>query len=140
MAGLGSFDTVNVQNEALKESVLTNTEGCGADVVFEASGTVSAISEAAGIVCRGGCIVLVGMPGQTVDLDIVALQMREARIETVFRYTNVFPKVLELLSSEKIDVDKPITDQYPFEKSKEVFVYPASSRSSTVKVQITVRT
>ena len=68
--------------------------------------------------------------------DIVALQAKEARIETVFRYANVYDRAVELLASGRIDVGKLITDTFPFEKSVEAFEYAAAPPATSLKVQI----
>ena len=38
----------------------------------------------------GGCVVLVGMPVEPVAFDVVSAAAKEIRIETVFRYANVY--------------------------------------------------
>ena len=76
------------------------------------------------------------MPGAPVPLDIVAAQVKEARIETVFRYAHVYPRALALLGSGRIDVKPLITDTFAFEDSIAAFEYAARPRPESVKVQI----
>jgi D-xylulose reductase len=135
-ATLGPITPVNVTKQSLKETVLAATEGWGADIVFEASGNARAIEGLFELLCPAGCAVLVGMPGQPVPFDVVAAQLREARIETVFRYAHVYPKALALMGSRKIDVRPLITDTYPFERSVEAFGYATKMKPTSVKVQI----
>ena len=47
------------------------------------------------LVRPGGTIVLVGIPVDPVALDVAAACSREVRIETVFRYANIFDRALE---------------------------------------------
>ena len=63
-------------------------------------------------------------------------QSKEARIETVFRYANVFKRALQLMGSESIDVKPLITDSYSFEDSIKAFEYAANPKPESVKVQI----
>jgi D-xylulose reductase len=135
-ATLGPITPVNVANENLSAVVRAATDGWGADVVFDAVGLPQSIAQALEVVCPGGCIVLIGMPGAPVPLDVVAAQVKEARIETIFRYAHVFPRALALMGSRKIDVRPLITDRYGFTDSVAAFDYACSMKPSSVKVQI----
>lgn len=132
----GPVTPVNVRNESLTEVTMGLTGGWGADIVFEASGNAAAAAGAVEPLCPGGRIVLVGMPNEKVAFDVVAIQAKEARIESVFRYANVYDRAVELLASGRIDVKPMITDTFPFEKGVEAFEFAANPPATSVKVQI----
>jgi D-xylulose reductase len=127
---------VNVREKNVAEIVSEATEGWGADIVFEASGNVRAIQGVFDALCPSGCVVLIGMPTASVSLDIVAAQVKEARIESVFRYAHVFPRALALMSAGKIDVKPLITNRFDFEESVEAFDFASNMPPESVKVQI----
>lgn len=135
-ARLGPITPVNVRNESLDAVVARLTGGWGADLVFEASGNDRAAAGVFGPLCPGGCVVFIGMPGAPVPLDLVAAQIKEARIETIFRYAHVFPRALALMGSGKIDVKPLITDRYAFADSIAAFDYASAPKPTSVKVQI----
>lgn len=135
-ARLGPIVPVNVKHESLESVVSGLTAGWGADLVFEASGNERAVAGVFAPLCPGGCVVLIGMPGAPVPFDIVAAQVKEARIETIFRYAHVFPRALALMSSGKIDVKPLITDRYAFADSVAAFDYATAPKPASVKVQI----
>ena len=135
-ASLGPITPVNVAKESLAEAVRQATGGWGADVVFEATGNPKAVSQSFEAVCPGGCVVFIGMPGAPVPVDIVAAQVKEARIETVFRYAHVFPRALALMGSGKIDVKPLVTDRYAFNDAVKALDYACRMRPDSVKVQI----
>jgi D-xylulose reductase len=135
-ATLGPITPVNVANENLSAVVRAATDGWGADVVFDAVGLPQSFAQALEVVCPGGCVVLIGMPGAPVPFDVVAAQVKEVRIETIFRYAHVFPRALALMGSRKIDVRPLITDRYGFADSVAAFDYACSMRPTSVKVQI----
>ena len=91
------IETVNIRHYPLAAAVAEATDGWGADVVFECSGAAPAI-----LAWRrwrpGGAIVLVGMPVDPVPVDIVGLQAKELRVETVFRYANVYDRAIALIA------------------------------------------
>ena len=127
---------VNIKKHDLKTTVDDITDGWGADVIFEASGNETAVSKAFELVRPGGCVVFIGMPVKPVPVDIVAAQVKEARIETVFRYAHVYERALGLMSSGKIDVKLLLTDKYKFEDSVKAFEYASTPKPTSVKVII----
>ena len=135
-ATLGPITPVNVRYESLEAVVAKLTDGWGADLVFEASGNERAAAGVFGPLCPGGCVVFIGMPGAPVPIDFVAAQIKEARIETIFRYAHVFPRALALMSSGKIDVKPLITDRFAFADAIAAFDYASAPKPASVKVQI----
>jgi len=127
---------VNVAREDAAAKVKAMTDGWGADVVFEASGHMRAFDNILDLPCPGGCLVLIGMPERPVPFDVVAASVKELRVETVFRYANIFPRALTLLSSGKIDVKPLISRTFPFEQSVEAFQFAAQGQPDVVKTQI----
>ncbi|KAF1852409.1 hypothetical protein Lal_00037140 [Lupinus albus] len=128
--------TVDVSQRSLTDVVQQVTEGWGADVVFEASGHAGVYQTLLDLVCPGGCAVLVGMPPEPVALDVVTMQTKEVRLESVFRYANIFPRALALLSSGMIDVKPFISRSFPFSRGIEAFEEAARGRPQDVKIQI----
>jgi D-xylulose reductase len=138
MRGNPAVTPVNVGVASLAETVRQLTGGWGADVVFEASGSMRAYEGIFDLLCPNGCLVLVGMPPDKVPLDIVAIQAKEIRIESVFRYANIFPRALALISSGQIDVKPFISRTFPFEEGVQAFEAAAEGSPSDVKIQIEV--
>ncbi|MDN7425851.1 NAD(P)-dependent alcohol dehydrogenase [Burkholderia sp. AU45388] len=135
-AGNPAVTTVDVRTRPLAEAVAEASGGWGADVVFEASGSANAYAGLVDLMCPGGCAVLIGMPVAPVPLDVVALQAKEGRIESVFRYANIFPRALALIASGAIDVKPFISRTFPFSEGVRAFEEAASGQPSDVKIQI----
>jgi D-xylulose reductase len=135
-ARLGPITPVDVSRAELRPAVMEATEGWGADVIFEASGSERAYPGLFELLGPAGRVVLIGMPGRPVAFDVVAAQVKEARIDTIFRYAHVFDRALALMGSGKIDVKPLITDTYPFADSIKAFDYACAMRPTSVKVQI----
>ncbi|MDF3089017.1 MULTISPECIES: NAD(P)-dependent alcohol dehydrogenase [Burkholderia] len=128
--------TVDVRTRPLADAVADASGGWGADVVFEASGSANAYAGLVDLMCPGGCAVLIGMPVAPVPLDVVALQAKEGRIESVFRYANIFPRALALIASGAIDVKPFISRTFPFSEGVRAFEEAASGQPRDVKIQI----
>lgn len=135
-ATYSGISTVNIRNRSLTEAVKTATDGWGVDVLFEASGAPNAYIAIQDVIRPGGCIVLIGMPVEPVSLDVSAIAPKEIRIETVFRYANVFDRALAMIASGKVDLKPLVSATFPFEQSIAAFERAAESRPSDVKLQI----
>jgi D-xylulose reductase len=135
-ATFGPVTPVNVTEADLTEVVHEATDGWGADIVFEASGSERAAAGVFDLVCPGGRVVFIGMPGGPIPYDVVAAQIKEARVEHIFRYAHVYPRALALMGGGAIDVKPTITDVFPFERGIEAFDFARHMPSTSVKVQI----
>ena len=115
---------------------MRETDQWGADIVFECSGNEKAAAEVFDVVCPGGTIVYIGMPLEPIAYDVTKGQIKEARIEHVFRYAHVFPRCVAMLASGAIDVSPLITRTFAFADSVEGFKFATHPPAGSVKVQI----
>ncbi len=121
------------------QNILEATASAGIkdfDVVFEASGNRHAFEHVSDLLRPRGKLLLIGMPSAPVTLDIVGLQVKEIHIDTIFRYANVFPKVIALIASGMLDVEPLITKTYSFKDGCAAFAYAATLPPSEVKIAI----
>jgi D-xylulose reductase len=133
---LGAITPINVMRESAAERVLRETDGWGAEVVFEATGNARAASSVFEALCPGGCVVMIGGQTEPVSYDAGAAMVREARVENIFRYAHVFPRCVGMLASGAIDVKPLITRKFAFEESVHAFEVAASAPKGDVKMQI----
>jgi Threonine dehydrogenase and related Zn-dependent dehydrogenases len=127
---------VNITERTFAEVIADETGAWGADVVFEASGSPHAFSGMFDLVRPGGAVVLVGLPVETVPFDVAGAISKEVRIETVFRYANIFDRALELIASGKVDLKPLITETFAFSDAIAAFERAAMGNHSDVKLQI----
>ncbi|MBZ9976445.1 NAD(P)-dependent alcohol dehydrogenase [Mesorhizobium sp. BR-1-1-10] len=127
---------VNIGEQSLVDVVAAATDNWGADIVFEASGSPKAFADLFDVVRPGGAVVLVGLPVEPVALNVPAAISKEVRIETVFRYANIFDRALQLIASGKVDLKPLITGTYDFADSIKAFERAAEGNPQDVKLQI----
>jgi D-xylulose reductase len=127
---------VNIREQKLADVVAEATGQWGADIVFEASGSPRAYDGIFGLPRPGGCLVLVGMPVEPVSIDVTRAAAKELRIETVFRYANVFDRALAMIASGKVNLKPLISHTFSFEDSVTAFERAAEGRPDDVKLQI----
>ena len=130
------IETVNIRTTPATQAIAEATDGWGADVVFECSGAAPAILGLPALARPGGTVVLVGMPVDPVPVDIVGLQAKELRIETVFRYANVYDRAISLIAAGKVDLSPLISATIPFADSIAAFDRAVEARDTDVKIQI----
>ncbi|MBW6423741.1 NAD(P)-dependent alcohol dehydrogenase [Rhizobium sp. XQZ8] len=130
---------VNIKERTFAEVIAEATGGWGADVVFEASGSPRAFQGMFDLVRPGGAFVLVGLPVEPVPFDVASAISKEVRIETVFRYANIFDRALELIASGKVDLKPLITGVFDFKDSIAAFERAAAGNPSDVKLQIKLK-
>ncbi|GHV89820.1 putative D-xylulose reductase [Spirochaetia bacterium] len=108
----------------------------GVNIVFEASGSAKVYENICSYLVPGGRMVLVGMPAGPVPLDVVAMQAKELSIETIFRYVNIYPLVVNMVGSGKLNVKPLVTKTYSFADSVAAFEYAATLPEKDVKIMI----
>lgn len=135
-ASLGAVTPVNVSKERLIDVVMSMTDGWGADIVFEASGNARAAADVFAPLALGGRVVYIGIPSQPISYDVSAAQVKEARIENVFRYAHVYPRALALMGSGQLNVKPLITHTFAFQDSVAAFDFARHMPADAVKVQI----
>lgn len=129
---------VQIGVESFTGEVARETRGWGADVVFEASGSARAFDDILDLVRPGGALVLVGLPVEPVTMSVPDAIAKEVRIETVFRYANVFERALALVASGKVDLAPLVSETFAFNDSIAAFERAAAGRPTDIKLQIRV--
>ena len=127
---------VNISKESLTDRLGALTDGWGADVVFECSGSPKAWETIMALPCPGGTIVAVGLPISAVALDVASATTKEVRIETVFRYAHQYERAIALMASGKVDLKPLISQTFDFKDSVKAFDRAVEARPSDVKLQI----
>src|SRR6185312_5439548 len=112
---------VNIRDKNIAEEVSRLTEGWGADVVFECSGSPHAWKTIMDLPRPGGTIVAVGLPVEPVAVDISGASVKEVRIENVFLYAHQYDRAIALISSGKVDLKPLISETFAFKDSKAAF-------------------
>ncbi len=132
------IEPINVTRDDAAAALRQATEGWGADVVFECAGAAKSIQSALEAVAPAGCVVWVGMPVDPVPVDIVLAQSKEIRMETVFRYANMYDRAIALMASGKVDLKPLISETFAFKDSVAAFDRAVEARPTDVKIQIHV--
>ncbi|HBE17859.1 MAG TPA: theronine dehydrogenase [Cyanobacteria bacterium UBA11149] len=116
---LGAYRGVNVKVESLRDVVMAETQGYGADVVIEAVGCGETYQEALTLLRCGGRAVGFGgtPPGTTFPGDPNLIHYRSLKIYGSYRYVpNHFRQAIDLIATKQIDLRPIVTHYVPFSK------------------------
>jgi D-xylulose reductase len=137
-AGYQGVIPVNIREKDLVEEVKRLTDGWGADLVFECSGSPKAWETIMALPRPGGAIVVVGLPVDPAPFDVASASAREIRVETVFRYAHQYDRAIALFASGRVDLKPLISATFPFEQAIAAFDRAVEARPADVKLQIRV--
>lgn len=133
------IEPINAAKQDVASVIAEETADWGVDVVLECSGAGPAYKTALVAIRPGGCLVFVGMPVEPVAFDIVSAQAKEIRMETVFRYANIYDRAINLIASGKVDLKPLISETFDFEDSVAAFDRAVEARPTDVKIQIKLK-
>ncbi len=133
---LGAKRVVNSSQVDMVNTMQQLTDGKGTEYVFETAGNPITANAAAKIVKTGGKVVMVGQIHQLTEYDFFEINMKEVDLINVFRYANIYPIALDVISTGKIDVKKMVTKSLKKEESQQAFEYALYNKQDAVKVVI----
>jgi L-iditol 2-dehydrogenase len=133
----GARAVINAASADVLKTVEELTGGKGADVVIETAGSAATIAQTPYLVAPGGRIVLVGLAAQNeVSFNFAQIMGKEAEIQSVFRYRNIYPAAIDAMAGGKIVAEDMINRLFDFEQTKEAFDYVINHRDEVIKVLI----
>ncbi|WP_372802857.1 NAD(P)-dependent alcohol dehydrogenase [Paracoccus seriniphilus] len=134
-----NIEPINITRDDPAKVLRDATGGWGADVVFECAGAAKSVQTALESAAPAGCIVWVGMPVDPVPFDLVLAQSKELRMETVFRYANMYDRAIALIGAGKVNLQPLISETFAFEDSIAAFDRAVEARPTDVKIQIKLK-
>lgn len=116
------FQTVNPLQDDIKAIVDAQTDGNGADVVFEVSGAKSAIAAMTDLACARGRIVIVAIVPEPTPVNLFQVFWRELQFIGARVYEpQDYEEAISLAASGKLNLDKLITAEMPLGKLADAF-------------------
>lgn len=135
---LGALRGVNVKRENLRQIVMDNTSGEGADVVVVAAGVSSLVEDALEIVKKGGTVVVVAIMEESAQIDTFKIVYNEVDIVGSWVYgKDDFQAVMDLINSERIKPGSFVTHRWPIEKAQQAMEVIDKKTENVVKIMLT---
>jgi len=134
---IGAKIVFNAKQVNVVEEIMKISNDKGVDMVFETAGSKIATQQTADLVKRGGKVVIVGMAANPIiEYDFGKLQAKEAMLNTIFRYRNIYPSAIKAVSEKSINVKQIVTDTFGFSEVGKAFNYSIKNKANTVKIII----
>ena len=136
---LGATRVINGREKDVIAEIEALTGGAGIDKVFETAGSPVTIAQTPYLVKNGGTIVLVGLSAQPeITFDFGKIMAKEARIESVFRYRNLYPRAISAIADGLIDVSGIVTHEFDFDDIQHAFECAINQKDEVVKAVIKI--
>lgn len=137
---LGATRVINGKEVNAVEEMDKLTGGAGVDKVFETAGSPVTIQQTPYMVKNGGTIVLVGISAQEkIEYNFAKIMAKEAKIESVFRYRNIYPQAIAAIADGMIDVSGIVTHEFDFDDIQEAFDCAINNKDEVVKAVIKIK-
>ncbi|MGE5593934.1 MAG: zinc-dependent alcohol dehydrogenase [Betaproteobacteria bacterium] len=91
------------------------TDGTGADIVIDATGSPHGFQAALDSVAPGGRIAIVGLPSEPASVNVMALARNEVTVVGCVTCVFDFPTAVDLLNRRKVDVSPFEAERYRFD-------------------------
>jgi Zn-dependent alcohol dehydrogenase len=125
MSRFGATHVINPTAEDAPDVVRRLTGGRGADYVFVAAGSRTAIEQSVQLIRRGGMVVLVGMTAEGVKAEFETLDFANDAIHLVgskmgsTRLRSDIPALIEHYRNGRLKLDELVSNRYPLEAINE---------------------
>nr|XP_054752524.1 sorbitol dehydrogenase-like [Lytechinus pictus] len=127
--GLSSEEAAKKVVDLLGAEPYCAMECCGSDIAL-----LSCI-----LACRpGGNILLVGRGSLEPKLPVSLISTKELTLKGIFRYANMYPKAISMLSSGQMPIKDLVTHRFPLNQVDNAFNTAISRESCAMKVMIHV--
>lgn len=118
--------------------VLDNSRGQGCDIVIEATNSPAGLSDAIRACKIGGRIILVGIPDGDDYAVIKSSEARRKGLTILFsrRMGQVYPRAIELVHNNLVDVDALISHRFDLSDTPTAFAMQAAGEDGLVKSMV----
>ena len=118
----GAVKVVDILNDNLKATVLDMTDGEGADIFIEASGSPAAVRTGLEVTRRRGQYLQLGLAGGPFELDFSKIAYKEIAVfGSLGQKWTAWERALKLLESGQVVTEPLITDILPLTEWKTAF-------------------
>jgi len=119
---IGADVIINTKDKDLVKEVMKETDGKGADYVFEAAGAQGSLENMGKVVANKGRINIYSVPIEPVDnIDFAEYLFKDITLVTASGAQNTFGRGIKIVSSGIVDIERVITHTFPLEDIERAF-------------------
>ena len=133
----GADQVLDVRHGGVVDAVLAETDGMGADVVFDTVGAADTFGQGLEMLARGGWLVAVAMKPDAVQVEAALISGERTITTTANSPYPDFQQAIDLLASGRIHAAPMLTHRFPLERGLEAFE-TALKREETGAVKVVI--
>lgn len=77
-------------------------------------------------------------PKDIIEFNFAKIMAKEAEIQSVFRYRNIYPMAIKAISKGLIDVSGIVTHEFTFDETAKAFDFAIHNKNDVVKAVIKI--
>ncbi len=108
---IGATHVFNAMEADLPAKIKALTGSLGVNVFLDCAGVQASYNTGIASTRNGGTAVLVALFGKPVQHDALDQVLREITVKGVIAYRNIFPEVINLIDSGRMEVEKLVTNK-----------------------------
>jgi L-iditol 2-dehydrogenase len=112
---MGASLVLDSRDSNMRERVLAETEGRGADVVLECVGIAETVDMSIASIRKGGTVTLIGNVTSSVDIGLQSVVTRQIRLQGSCASAGEYPEAISLLARKAINVEPLLSVIAPLE-------------------------
>ncbi|MDO4521977.1 MAG: zinc-binding alcohol dehydrogenase family protein [Eubacteriales bacterium] len=133
----GAKYTINVLKEDLEEKVKEYTDGHGATVSIDSSGTKDSLLTLLKVTGNAGRVMTMGFSNNPVEANQFLITSKELDIRGSRLQNHRFEKAIEMIREGKLDLTGSVSHTFPITKAQEAFDFVDSRDPSIRKIVFT---
>ena len=120
------------------DAIHEHTANRGCDLVIEATNSPDGFAHAVRAAAIGGRIILIGIPDGDIYSSIAASEARRRGLDIRFsrRMGNVYPRAIQLVQEQRVDMDAIISHHLPLNATDKAFEWQANEADGLIKSMI----
>ena len=122
---------------SVHEKIMQLTEDLGAEMHIEATGSLKVYPEIERSLAVGTKLTQIGLAGGSASIHLAPYQFQAARISGSIGSAGhgIWPRVIRLMSSKRVDMTPMITSRFPLERGVEAFKRAAQGREGKILIK-----
>lgn len=136
---MGADITVNIMKDDLAKRILEITDGKGAHVIIEASGSTDVLRQSVGIIRAGGTISVVAFYERELSgFNIDDFVFKDARLVAVSGSPGLSVTILELMKFGRINLKPMITHRYSLDNVASALENMKRDNDQKIKIMLSI--
>lgn len=135
---VGATHVINSMEEDVTKKVLSMFDK-GIDIAYEAAGVEATFTSALNVLKKGGQLMVIAAFAKPVSLNVSQLLIGELKVTASLAYRHIFPEVISMIATGRLDVKPVITKKISLdhlvEDGLELLIKDKSQSKILVKIQ-----